>query len=99
MKISNTYNIFPFRIIGLFIMGLISFSSVANEFNHKTSFGMNEELPPHGGGGHSHIYEVNTRFNLYNISKNDIEGFSEKISGRDYTYQSIREDVNKALTG
>lgn len=97
MNISNTYNIFPFRIIGLFMMGLISFYSNASEFNHKTSFGMNVELPPHGGGGHSHIYEVNTRFDLYNISKNDIEGFSEKISGRDYTYQSIREDVNKAL--
>jgi len=97
MKKFNINNILPIKIISLFMTGLISFSSIATEFKHNSSFGINEEFPPHGGGGHSHIYEVNTRYNLYNICKNDIEGFSEKVSGRDYTYQSIREDVNKAL--
>lgn len=63
----------------------------------KSLYKIRGVLPLHGGGGHSHIYEVNTRCNLYNLSKNDIEGYNEKIDGRDYTYQSIREDVTKAL--
>ncbi|WP_242135624.1 glycoside hydrolase family 38 N-terminal domain-containing protein [Aestuariivivens marinum] len=51
----------------------------------------------HGGGGHNHIQEINERFKLYTTTKNDIEGYKEKVYGRDYTYQSIREDVTKAL--
>ena len=53
--------------------------------------------PMHAGNGHSHIHDVNMRYKLYSLSKNDIEGYSEKLSGRDYTYPSLREDANKPL--
>jgi alpha-mannosidase len=54
-------------------------------------------LPYHGGGGHDHIYEINTLYNLYQIVKNDVEGFHSKIGGGDYQYPSIRDDVNKHM--
>jgi len=53
--------------------------------------------PMHAGNGHSHIHDVNMRYKLYNLCQNDIEGYSEKLSGRDYTYPSLREDANKPL--
>ncbi|WP_034044680.1 glycosyl hydrolase-related protein [Wocania ichthyoenteri] len=83
--------------ISLIILCLLSLSIGATEKNNISINSVNGVKPLHGGGGHSHIYEVNTKYNLYSLSKNDIEGYSEKISGRDYTYQSIREDVTKAL--
>ena len=86
-----------YQLISVIIMGFVSLNVGATETVNFPNFGINIAKPPHGGGGHSHIYEINTRYNLYNLSKNDIEGYKEKISGRDYTYQSIREDISKAL--
>ena len=86
-----------YQLIGVIIMGFVSLNIGATETVNFPNFSIKIVKPPHGGGGHSHIYEINTRYNLYNLSKNDIEGYKEKISGRDYTYQSIREDITKAL--
>lgn len=83
--------------MGLIIFCLLSLSIKATEKNSTSVNGNKGDKLLHGGGGHSHIYKVNTKYNLYNLSKNCIEGYSEKISGRDYTYQSIREDVTNAL--
>ena len=79
------------------ILILISMGIQANEKNVISNHITKETALLHGGGNHNHIYELNTRYNLYNLTKSDIEGYNDKISGRDYVYQSIREDVTKAL--
>ena len=53
--------------------------------------------PFHGGGGHNHIHEINTAYKLYQMCKNDIEGFHSKIGGGDYQYPSIRDEVNQHM--
>lgn len=72
---------------------------------HPTVYGNEFDMPPvngaeapfHGGGGHNHIYEINTLYELYQICKDDIEGFHSKIGGGDYQYPSIRDDVNQNM--
>jgi alpha-mannosidase len=83
-----------FKCTFIIILGFISLHIAAENSLITSNF---SDLKPFHGGGHSHIYEVNTRYNLYQLCSSDIEGFNEKISGRDYTYQSIREDVTDAL--
>ena len=51
----------------------------------------------HNGSKHNHIVELNTSYQLYQICKNDLEGFSEKLGGGAYTYPSLREDVGRAM--
>lgn len=51
----------------------------------------------HDGGAHDHIYEINTRYNLYDVCKNDLEGYAKKIGGNDYDYHSLRQDLQAAL--
>lgn len=51
----------------------------------------------HNGTKHNHIHELNTNYKLYQLCKNDLEGFSEKISGGAYSYPSLREDVGQAM--
>lgn len=52
----------------------------------------------HEGNGNGHIQELNTNYSLYNIVKNDIEGYKEMLSGSEfYLYPSIREDINIAM--
>ena len=50
-----------------------------------------------GGNGHNYIHEINANYRLFTICKNDIEGFSKKISGGDYSYPSLREDLGEAM--
>ncbi|KAA3636552.1 MAG: hypothetical protein DWQ02_08070 [Bacteroidetes bacterium] len=58
---------------------------------------MGEEPSFHDGGAHDHIYEINTRYNLYKVCENDFDGFASKISGNDYSYHSLRQDLQAAL--
>lgn len=58
----------------------------------------NEIVPFHEGNGNGHIQELNTNYGLYNICKNDIEGYKEMLSGSEYfLYPSIREDINVSM--
>ena len=83
--------------MSIILFGFVSFTAGATNTLLFPMYNPHIDIPPHGGGGHSHIYEMNVKYNLYSICKNDIEGFKAKNYGRDYTYQSIREDVTKAL--
>ncbi len=52
----------------------------------------------HEGTSTSHIQELNTNYRLYQICKNDIEGYKERLSGSEFfQYPSIREDVNVSM--
>ena len=52
----------------------------------------------HEGNGNSHIQELNTNFLLYNLAKNDIEGYKEMMAGSEFfLYPSIREDINVSM--
>lgn len=55
------------------------------------------QMIAHNGGGHEHIHQLNTNYSLYSICKDDIEGYARKLSGGEYIYPSVREDVEQAL--
>ena len=93
----KTHQVLFIILIPVIILTLMSFKSTKDNDGAGIMKGIYELAPIHGDDGHNHIYELNTAFNLYNIIKNDIEGFHSKFSGRDYTYESLREDVNKPL--
>ena len=55
-------------------------------------------FPFHEGNGNGHIQELNTNYGLFDICKNDIEGYKEMLSGSEfYLYPSIREDINVSM--
>lgn len=55
-------------------------------------------IPFHEGNGNGHIQELNTNYKLYNIAKNDIEGYKEMVSGSEFfLYPSIREDIGVSM--
>ncbi len=62
-------------------------------------------LPPgpentffHGGNGQGHIQELNVNYRLHRICKNDLEGYSEMLSGsKFFAYPSLRDDVKAAM--
>ena len=51
----------------------------------------------HESAGKNRIHDVNMNYNLYQICKNDLEGFSSQISGGIYGYPSLRSDVRDAM--
>ncbi|WP_198152347.1 glycoside hydrolase family 38 N-terminal domain-containing protein [Draconibacterium sediminis] len=51
----------------------------------------------HESAGKSKIHSVNVNYELYQISKDDIEGFSEQLGGGMYSYPSLRDDVRDAM--
>ncbi len=54
--------------------------------------------PLHEGNGNSHIQELNTNYGLYNICKDDIEGYKKMLTGSEFfLYPSLREDVNVSM--
>ncbi len=59
----------------------------------STPFG----LFAHEDSGHSHVHDINTKYALFTLCKTDIEGYARTISGGEYTYPSIREDITKSL--
>ena len=54
-------------------------------------------LKAHESAGKNQIHSVNVNYSLYQISKNDLEGFSEQIDGGMYTYPSLRDDVRHSM--
>lgn len=92
MKRIQIERILVFKIITLLFLAITTTSTVS-----FVNLNTKKNRLLHDGGGHRQIYEVNTKYNLYKLCENDIEGFGQKISGRDYTYQSLRDDVTKAL--
>ena len=52
----------------------------------------------HGGNGRGHIQELNVNYQLYSSCKNDLEGYSEMLSGPEFfSYPSLRDDINTAM--
>ncbi len=52
----------------------------------------------HGGNGRGHLQELNTNHRLYRICKNDLEGYSEMLSGSEFfSYPSLRDDINTSM--
>lgn len=52
----------------------------------------------HGGNGGGHIQELNTNHTLYQICMNDLEGYSEMLSGSEFfSYPSLRDDINTSM--
>ncbi|RDY61139.1 glycosyl hydrolase-related protein [Flagellimonas nanhaiensis] len=82
-------------------LGIIAFIANAYSLENHPKLDKSPSLemmaPFHGGGGHNHIYEINTAYKLYQVCKNDIEGFHSKIGGGDYQYPSIRDEVNQHM--
>ncbi|GAB3656526.1 alpha-mannosidase [Echinicola sediminis] len=60
---------------------------------------MRESISPfHEISTNKHIQTLNVNYQLYQICKNDIEGFKEMLSGSEFfQYPSIREDVNVSM--
>jgi alpha-mannosidase len=54
-------------------------------------------LKAHEGHGHNHIHTLNSNFQLYQICQHDLEGFASKLSGGEYQYPSLRDDVGQAM--
>ncbi|WP_203256898.1 glycoside hydrolase family 38 N-terminal domain-containing protein [Hyunsoonleella ulvae] len=73
------------------------FQPTAYAFKNKTEIKTSPSF--HGGSTSvSHIQELNTNYRLYNICKNDIEGYSKMLSGSEFfLYPSLREDMNISM--
>ncbi|MEO1009929.1 MAG: glycosyl hydrolase-related protein [Bacteroidota bacterium] len=52
----------------------------------------------HEGNGNGHIQDLNANYVLYTLIKDDIEGYSEMLSGSEFfLYPSIREDIGTSM--
>jgi alpha-mannosidase len=51
----------------------------------------------HESAGKNQIHSVNVNYTLYQLCKNDLEGFSEQLGGGMYNYPSLRNDVRFAM--
>lgn len=86
------------KIVVSSCFSLIAIFAHAHSFTGKTAPNTLESMPFHKGNGNGHIQELNTNHKLYSIAKNDIEGYSEMLSGSEFfLYPSIREDVNVSM--
>ncbi len=92
----NSSNLTSISIFYLFLV-LITYNSWAIEKRDKKSSIKNNSALLHEGTGHNAIHELNQNYRLYDICKNDIEGYSQKLSGGDYTYPCLREDLGDAM--
>jgi len=93
MKFSNLIS----RSIFYLFLILIASNARAYENGDKKSNHTKIYAPLHEGNGHNAIHELNQNYRLYDICKNDIEGYSQKLSGGDYTYPCLREDLGDAM--
>ena len=93
MKFSN---IISRNIFYLFLI-MIASNARALDNGDKKSNHTKIYAPLHEGNGHNAIHELNQNYRLYDICKNDIEGYSQKLSGGDYTYPCLREDLGDAM--
>lgn len=90
--------------LGSKVLGCACFFLALNYVNANTIFENKSftnsfiDMPFHEGNGNGHIQELNTNHKLYSIAKNDIEGYTEMLSGSEFfLYPSIREDVNVSM--
>lgn len=51
----------------------------------------------HESAGKNQIHSVNLNYSLYQICKNDLEGFTGQIEGGMYTYPSLRDDLRQSM--
>jgi len=51
----------------------------------------------HETAGKNLIHSINVNYELYQLSKNHLEGYSEQIGGGMYTYPSLRDDVRQSM--
>ncbi|WP_430816870.1 glycosyl hydrolase-related protein [Carboxylicivirga sp. RSCT41] len=51
----------------------------------------------HESAGKNQIHHVNVNYELYQICKNDINGFTSQSGGGIYSYPSLRDDVREAM--
>ncbi len=93
MKFSNLIS----RNIFYLFLVLIASNARAFDNGDKKSNHTKIYAPLHEGNGHNTIHELNQNYRLYDICKNDIEGYSQKLSGGDYTYPCLREDLGDAM--
>lgn len=78
--------------LSLFLIG----TALANPNEPNT--GKSDAMFFHEGNGNGHIQELNVNHRLYNIGKNDIEGYKEMLSGSEFfLYPSLREDINVSM--
>ena len=90
------------NLIQCLIFSVICFSGFGNSHVYANVVGSTSiktiSKPMHTGNGNGHIQELNTNYHLYNICKNDIEGYQEMLSGSEFfTYPSIREDIGTSM--
>lgn len=85
----------------LLLLGIFLFPggpSVALTVGHTPFPVYPEKVFFHGGNGSGHIQELNTNYRLYRLCKNDLEGYSEMLSGSEFfSYPSLRDDVNTSM--
>ncbi|MDE5417395.1 glycosyl hydrolase-related protein [Labilibaculum sp. DW002] len=55
------------------------------------------KLQAHESAGKSQIHNVNDNYHLYQICKNDVEGFTSQLSGGMYGYPALRSDIRDAM--
>lgn len=70
------------KIVKCVILGVLFFSSGS--------------LKAHESAGRNQIHEMNNNFKLFEICKNDLEGFSSQLSGGIFTYPSLRVEISEA---
>ena len=95
----NTYKNLPlhfFRIFSITILILLS-HNLRGSFPNYSDFLSTSYFPVHDGTGHNSIHALNTNYHLYNICKNDIEGYNKTLSGGEYNYWSLRVDIRDAM--
>lgn len=79
----KTLIIYKFKTVVGIILGIFIFAS--------------QNVKAHESAGKNQIHSINMNYELYQICKNDLEGFSEQIGGGMYTYPSLREDLRQSM--
>ena len=97
MDITFNSSLLNLRNVYCFFLVLSFFNAQAFEIKENNSDPSKLVAPPHEGTGHHTIHELNENYRLYQISQNDIEGYSEKLSGGDYNYPGLREDLGETM--
>lgn len=78
-----------FSVVGIYHVYANEYGSTSIEASAR---------PRHEGNGNGHIQELNTNYRLYNLCKDDIEGYKEMLSGSEFfSYPSIREDISISM--
>jgi len=78
----KTRTILRWKIVKCLILGVLFFSS--------------RSLKAHESAGRNQIHEMNDNFKLFEICKNDLEGYSSQVSGGIFTYPSLRVEISEA---